>query len=252
VEQEFQPADGSPPAAQTGTQTIDRAANLLVGVLEGDRPRAVGDLAAQAGLPKSTASRLLAALERNGLVEQEGNRGGFRAGPVVVRFAHRGLVGANLVELAQEPLAKLGELTGETINLAVAGPGGVEHLAQVESRHFLGTGQWIGRRVPYERTANGKVLLAFGAAEAPDGLAEELARVRADGFATAVDELEEGLTAIAVPVFGETGDAAAAISVSGPTLRLTPERIEEIRPAITEQGLALSRRLGHREEGTAA
>jgi IclR family transcriptional regulator, acetate operon repressor len=245
VEQEFQP----PP----GTQTIDRAANLLVGVLEGDRPRAVGDLAAQAGLPKSTASRLLAALERNGLVEQEGNRGGFRAGPVVVRFAHRGLVATNLVDLAREPLEALGELTGETINLAVPGPGGVEHLAQVESRHFLGTGQWVGRRVPYQRTANGKVLVAFGAAAVPEGAdLDELARVRADGFATAVDELEEGLTAIAVPVFGESGDAVAAISISGPTLRLTPERLEELRPAITEQGQALSRRLGHREEGTAA
>jgi DNA-binding IclR family transcriptional regulator len=240
VEQEFQP-----PA---GTQTIDRAANLLVGVLEGERPRAVGDLAAQAGLPKSTASRLLAALERNGLVEQEGNRGGFRAGPVVVRFAHRGLVAANLVDAARESLEALGELTGETINLGVPGPNGVEHLAQIESRHFLGAGQWVGRSVPYELSANGRVLVAFGAAEAPID-PQLLARVRGDGFATVVDELEEGLTAIAVPVFGESGDAIAALSVSGPTLRLTPERLAEIQPAITEQGLALSRRLGHRDEG---
>jgi DNA-binding IclR family transcriptional regulator len=240
VEQEFQPPAGS--------QTIDRAANLLVGVLEGERPRAVGDLAAEAGLPKSTASRLLAALERNGLVEQEGNRGGFRAGPVVVRFAHRGLVGANIVDLAQESLESLGELTGETINLGVPGPNGVEHLAQIESRHFLGAGQWVGRSVSYERSANGKVLVAFGAADAPLD-ADVLERVRADGFATAIDELEEGLTAIAVPVFGESGDAIAAISVSGPTLRLSPERIEELRPAITEEGQALSRRLGHRDEG---
>jgi IclR family transcriptional regulator, acetate operon repressor len=249
VEQEFQPADGAVGGAPTGAQTIDRAANLLVGVLEGERPRAVGELAAQAGLPKSTASRLLAALERNGLVEQEGNRGGFRAGPVVVRFAHRGLVSANLVDVARESLETLGELTGETINLGVPGPNGVEHLAQIESRHFLGAGQWVGRRVPYEHSANGKVLVAFGAAEAPLE-PKLLARVRAEGFATAIDELEEGLTAVAVPVFGETGDAVAAISISGPTLRLTPERIEELRPAITEQGLALSRRLGHRDEGT--
>jgi IclR family transcriptional regulator, acetate operon repressor len=231
-----------------GAQTIDRAANLLVGVLEGDRPRAVGELAAEAGLPKSTASRLLAALERNGLVEQEGNRGGFRAGPVVVRFAHRGLVATNLVDLSRESLVALGELTGETINLGVPGPNGVEHLAQIESRHFLGAGQWVGRSVAYEPSANGRVLVAFGAAEAPID-PELLARVRADGFATVVDELEEGLTATAVPVFGESGDAIAALSVSGPTLRLTPKRLAEIQPAITEQGLALSRRLGHRDEG---
>jgi IclR family transcriptional regulator, acetate operon repressor len=220
-------------------------------VLESEAPRPLGELAADAGLPKSTASRLLGALERNGLVEQEGNRGGFRAGPVVVRFAHRGLVAANIVDLARESLESLGELTGETINLGVPGPNGVEHLAQIESRHFLGAGQWVGRSVRYEHSANGKVLVAFGAAEAALD-EEELARVRADGFATAVDELEEGLAAIAVPIFGETGDAVAAISVSGPTLRLTPARLEELRPAITEQGLALSRRLGHREEGASA
>jgi IclR family transcriptional regulator, acetate operon repressor len=248
MEQEFQPASAAT-ESPAGSQTIDRAAGLLVGVLEGERPRAVGDLAAQAGLPKSTASRLLAALERNGLVEQEGNRGGFRAGPVMVRFAHRGLVATNLVDAAKPSLELLGELTGETINLGVPGPNGVEHLAQVESRHFLGAGQWVGRSVPYDHSANGKVLVAFGAAEA-DVDPKLLERVRAEGFASAIDELEEGLTAVAVPVFGETGDAVAAISVSGPTLRLTPERIEELRPAITEQGLALSRRLGHRDEGT--
>src|SRR5215218_3429638 len=85
VEQEFQPAKG--------TQTIDRGAQLLALVLEADAPRELGELAADAGLPKSTASRLLSALERNGLVEQEGLRGRFRAGPVLLRFATRVLPG---------------------------------------------------------------------------------------------------------------------------------------------------------------
>src|SRR5215210_6076956 len=98
VEQEFQGAveEGAP----AGTQVIDRGAQLLALVLEADVPRGLTDLAADAGLPKSTASRLLNALERNGLVEQQGMRGRFRAGPVVLRFAGRGLVGRNLIELA--------------------------------------------------------------------------------------------------------------------------------------------------------
>ena len=64
---------------------------MLALVLEAKAPRALGDLAADAGLPKSTASRLLGALERNGLVEQEGLRGAFRAGPVMARFAGGGI-----------------------------------------------------------------------------------------------------------------------------------------------------------------
>jgi IclR family transcriptional regulator, acetate operon repressor len=228
VEQEF----------QRGTQTIDRAAQLLTLVLEADEPRALSDLAGDAELPKSTASRLLSALERQGLVEQHGRRGSFEPGPVLRRYANRG----QLVELAQPHLEKLSAISGETINLAVPGPLGVEHLAQVESRHFLGTGQWVGRRVPYDCTAVGKVFLAFGTATIADAerLAEEIARVRRDGCATAIDELEVGLSSLAAPV----GDGMAALSISGPTLRLDAQHMAELQPALIHEAAALGRDMG--------
>ena len=72
-----------------------------------------------------------------------------------------------MVELARPSLDALGEATGETINLAVPARHGVEHVAQVESRHFLGAGQWLGRSVDYHCTANGKVFMAFGRATMP-------------------------------------------------------------------------------------
>jgi IclR family transcriptional regulator, acetate operon repressor len=224
VEQEF----------QRGTQTIDRAAQLLTLVLEADEPRALSDLAGAASLPKSTASRLLSALERQGLVEQHGRRGSFEPGPVLRRFANRG----QLVELAQPHLERLSEISGETINLAVPGPLGVEHLAQIESRHFLGTGDWVGRRVPYDRTAVGKVLVAFGAADA-ELEPTMIARVRRDGYATAVDELEVGLTGMAAPVLGAGGRAIAALSISGPTLRLGSKQIEDLYPTMIDEAQAL-------------
>jgi len=259
VEQEFQPTPG--------TQSIDRGAQLLALVLESDAPRALGELAADAGLPKSTASRILGALERNGLVEQEGMRGAFRAGPVMARFAGRGISLRHLAELSERPMAALAEATGETINVAVAGPGGVEHVAQVDSRHYLGTSHWVGRRVPYHCSANGKVLLAFAAAGATAGeleartsrtiveparLAVELEKARRDGFASAVDELELGLSAIAAPVLDDSGRAIAALSVSGPTLRLSPRRIAELRPIVIKQARALGELLGRRTEGVHA
>jgi IclR family acetate operon transcriptional repressor len=259
VEQEFQPTPG--------TQSIDRGAQLLALVLESDAPRALGELAADAGLPKSTASRILGALERNGLVEQEGMRGAFRAGPVMARFAGRGISLRRLAELSERPMAALAEATGETINVAVAGPAGVEHVAQVDSRHYLGTSHWVGRRVPYHCSANGKVLLAFSAAGAnageleartsrtivePARLAAELEGVRREGFASAVDELELGLSAVAAPVLDDSGRAVAALSVSGPTLRLSPRRIAELRPIVIRQARALGDQLGQRTEGVHA
>jgi IclR family transcriptional regulator, acetate operon repressor len=230
VEQEF----------QRGTQTIDRAAQLLTLVLEADQPRALSDLAGDAALPKSTASRLLSALERQGLVEQQGRRGSFEPGPVLRRFANRG----QLVELAQPHLERLSEISGETINLAVPGPLGVEHLAQIESRHFLGTGDWVGRRVPYHCTAVGKVLVAFGGTD-PGALdPSEIARVRRDGYATAVDELEVGLTGLAAPVIGAGGRAIAALSISGPTLRLGRRQIEDLYPQLIHEARALGHDMG--------
>jgi IclR family transcriptional regulator, acetate operon repressor len=265
VEQEFQDVDRRD--APQGTQAIDRAAQLLTLILDSDEPLGVGDLAQAAELPKSTASRLVSSLERHGLVRRNGARGKVQAGPAILRFAHRGVVERNLVELAQAALDVLGERTGETINLAVPGIRGVEHLAQVDSVHFLGTGQWVGRTVDYHTTAIGKVLVAYGAAELPSGrlrrlapatvvdraaLEAELARVRDESFATAIDELEPGLTALAAPVHGPTGDVVAALSISGPTLRLSPERIAEIKPVLTREAAALSARLGHRDKGRRA
>src|SRR3954462_619019 len=265
VEQEFQDVDRRD--APTGTQAIDRAAQLLTLVLDSDEPLGVGDLALAAELPKSTASRLVSSLERHGLVRRNGARGKVQAGPAILRFAHRGIVERSLVDPPQDPLEVLAQASGETVNLAVPGSRGVEHLAQVESRHFLGTGQWVGRTVDYHTTAVGKGLVASGAAELPSGrlrrtapativdrakLETELAKVREAAFATAIDELEPGLAALAAPVHGPTGDVIAALSVSGPTLRLGPDRIAELQPVLTKQAAALSARLGHRDKGRRA
>ncbi|MHB8692635.1 MAG: IclR family transcriptional regulator [Solirubrobacteraceae bacterium] len=260
MEQEFQ--------ASPGTTAVDRSADLLVRVLESERPVALTELASATGIPKSTVSRLLSALERRGLVEQDGQRGRLRPGPAILRVAERSMLERNVVELARPSLDALSEASGETINLAVPALGGVEHVAQVDGRHFLGTGQWLGRTVDYHCTAVGKVFLAFGRAmienQAPELplrrhapatitdprlLRSELTRVRRTGLATAVDELEPGLAAMAAPVRGAGGDVIAALSITGPTLRMTPPRIRQLQGTLIEEALVLSRRLGYRDEG---
>jgi IclR family transcriptional regulator, acetate operon repressor len=233
---------------ETGTQAIDRAAALLVRVVESATPLAVGELAQRSLLPKSTTSRLVAALERHGLVQRTGDRGPLCPGPVLLRFAQSDRPEANLVELARPPLARLAEASGETINLGVSTPLGVEHLAQEDSRHYVGGTNWVGRRVPHDCTANGKVFLAFGAARVPAAVDERvLETIRARGYATAVDELEQGLSALAAPVFGPGGRVVAALSISGPTIRLTSERMTALAPLLAEQVRELSSRLGYPE-----
>ena len=151
------------PSETSGTQAIERAAQLLVRVVEAPSPPSIGELAGDANLPKSTTSRLVAALERQGLVQRLGDRGRVRPGPVLLRFADRDGT-ATLIELARPSLAGLAAASGETINLAVPGPDGVEHLAQEDTAHLVGVTDWVGRRVPFDQAANGKCFLAFGLA----------------------------------------------------------------------------------------
>ena len=210
-------------------------------------------------LPKSTASRLVRALERQGLVERDGARGSVRPGPVLVRFARGSAGNADLVAVATDTLRSLAEKSGETVNLAIPGRTGVEHLAQRDSRHFIGGTNWVGRTAPLHCTANGKVLLAFGAAQLPAGQLErltphtvvdsaaleiELAAVRARGYATTLEELEPGLVAVAAPVFDPgSGEAVAALSISGPTIRLTPTRLDELGALLIAHAAELTTRL---------
>jgi len=232
----------------TGTQAIDRAAQLLVRVVESAEPQSIGELAQRSGLPKSTTSRLVAALERQGLVQRIEDRGRLRPGPVLLRYANRDTA-ETLVELAAPSLRRLADASGETINLAVPGPDGVEHLAQEDTAHFVGVTDWVGRKVPFELAANGKCFLAFGGAARQNA---ELRRVRARGYATSIDELEVGLTAIAAPVLGQNGDAIAALSISGPTNRLTSDRIAQLAPLLVDEAHQLATRLGHTDHARGA
>ena len=272
MEQQFQvdpedAADGYRANGGTGTPgttAVDRGADLLVRVLESEQPVALSELVSASGIPKSTASRLVSALERRGLIEQDGERGRLRPGPAILRVAERGMLERNLVELAGPSLDALSQLSGETINLALPAHGGVEHVAQVESVHFLGAGQWLGRLVEYHCTAVGKVFMAFGRATMParalrsytaatisdpQQLREQVEVVRREEFAAAIDELEIGLAAIAAPVRGAGGEVVAALSISGPTVRMTPARIAELQPVLIEEARSLSRRLGNTEQG---
>ena len=244
---------------RAGTQSIDRAARLLIRVVESSRPATIGQLADETGLPKSTTSRLVGALERQGLVQRDTGRGSVRPGPVLRRFAQRGRDERDLVELASLSLDRLATATGETVNVAVPAPLGVEQLDQRDSRHFLGSTNWVGRRVPFHCSANGKVFLAFGTVPVPAELERltehtvvdpimlerELAGIRERGYATAVDELEPGLWAVAAPLRGAGGTVDAALSVSGPTVRLLDGRLEEVGTLLAREARALSARLGN-------
>jgi DNA-binding IclR family transcriptional regulator len=243
-----------------GTQSIDRAAQLLVHVLETAEPPTVGELSERSGLPKSTTSRLVAALERQGLMQRDAGRGVLTPGPVLSAYARRAAPGGDLVALAAASLDRLARRSGETVNLGVATETAAVMLDQRDSRHILGSTNWVGRRVAPHVSVVGKVFLAEGEMPFPQGALEpagprsitdpdelraELELTRARGYATALDELEPGLWAVAAPVRDASGRVVAALSVSGPTVRLEEGQLEELGQLVRDEAVVLSTRNGY-------
>ena len=239
---------------EDGAQAIDRAARILVRLVESDEVVTLSSVMEDTQLPKSTAARLLRALERNGLAQRR-RGGGFRPGPVLVEYARRDTSVGDLATLAWPFLERLGQMTGETTNVAIPTPGGVARVAQVDSNHPLGAGNWVGSRIPIHASSMGKVFMAFGAAQPPFGrlarlgpntivdmgeLLDELDQVRRVGFATTWEELDAGLCSTAAPVRGSRGTVIAAISVSAPTVRTSRERLAELSGQVVVEADALT------------
>lgn len=250
-------------ASENGARAIDRAARILVRLVESDDAVTLSGLMEETRLPKSTAARLLRALERSGLAQRRAG-GGFRPGPVLVDYARRDSSVGDLATLARPFLERLEQTTGETANVAIPTPSGVARLAQVDSRHPLGAGNWIGSRIPPHASSLGKVFMALGAAQPPTGrlarlgpktitsmddLLAELERVRRDGYATTWQELEAGLCSTAAPVRGSRGTVIAAISVSAPTVRTTRERLADLSEQVVDAADALSNHIRTRTDG---
>jgi len=233
---------GTTPVATSATyQSAERVLALLASFEDGHPELSVTEIAASLGVHKSTASRLAATLERAGFLARSGRR--YRLGVEIIRLGTVALRSADIVAVMQPAMEKLSQLTGETINLAVPAGPDVLNIAEVPSTYILSSsGGWIGRRTKPHAVANGKVLLAFGALPLParlerytehtiTGLAAleaELASVRRDGYAKAAAELEDGLMAVAAPVFGAGGGCVAALSISGPAYRMPPADLDEL------------------------
>jgi len=254
-------------ATQVGSQAVDRATALLTLVVESGAPRTFTSLVDELGLAKSTTSRLLQALERSRLVQRD-QAGAFRPGALFSLYAARPSAVHDLAELARPTLERLGELTEETVNLAVPRGSELVDIAQVDSRYVLGATNWVGVDVPAHCTALGKVLYAYGSLPLPKGNLERrtahspvdraqldhaLVEVRRRGWAASLDELELGLAAVAAPVRGVDGAVLAAVSVSGPTTRINDRGITAIGEILVAELRGLSTQLGNRatSEGVA-
>jgi DNA-binding IclR family transcriptional regulator len=251
-------------------QTVDRALRLLLLFEEVDQEYRVGEMAAMLGVDKSIASRLAATLASRGFLERAPDSEAFRIGPELGRLGVLSVGGShNLIELARRPMESLAAETAETVNLARLEDHKVVNIAQVDGAHLVGVGDWIGWKTEPHATANGKVLLAF-AENTPEDLSlqtpleafteqtitdsedlcSELERVRSEGWASTLGELEDGFNGVAVPVSDALGGCRASLSVSGPVYRMPPARLPEIAVLCKRAAEEISVSLGKARSST--
>lgn len=251
--------DGGRPSA---IQSVDRAIHVLE-VLAQRGLAGVTEVAGELGVHKSTASRLIQALEARELVEQDVTRGKYRLGLGILRLAGATTARLDVVQEARPTARSLALDTGETVNIAVLSDRAALYLDQVAGSTAVPSHNWVGQRIPLHATSNGKVLLSgltdpqvrkeLGRSlpsytphtvTSPTDLLAELDRVRTDGCSIVRDELEIGLTAVAAPLCNVHGDVVASLSISGPTFRFTDDVLDDLCRKVMTAAEAISVRLG--------
>ncbi len=255
------------PPPYPGTQAILRAVALLKAFTDAHPERGLTELARAVGLNKTTAYRLLTALESEGMVMRRAAGDAYRLGPEAVALGGRALRSNNLRLASHVELEALAQHTGETATLEVLSGDQVLILDEVPGPHLIGSTQSVGTRWPAHATSTGKALLAYLTdAQRKDvfqpplarltdktittlaRLRSELAAVRERGYATAIEELESGYVAVGAPLRNHDGQVVAAISVGGPSLRLTADRTADLAEKVIQAADRISERLGFRPE----
>ncbi|MFJ6661882.1 IclR family transcriptional regulator [Streptomyces sp. NPDC091377] len=245
-------------------QSVDRAISVLE-ILAQRGEAGVSEVAGEIEVHKSTAFRLLGALEARGLVEQAGERGKYRLGFGIVRLAGAVTRRIDITQQGRPVCERLAEELGETVNIAVMQEQYAINLYQVRGPGAITAHNWVGQLTPLHATSSGKILLAYLPSKeraallssagmkkvtprtitARTKLEKNLAEARERGYAFTLEELEVGLHAMAAPVRNRDGDAIAALSASGPGYRLTEERLHELSPVLLKGAQEISHRMGY-------
>ena len=243
----------------TGVGTLDRAIAVIDAVDRGARSHA--QIVTETGLARTTAHRILKALEAHGFVLAQGDQG-YRLGPRLLQLGLRSLQEISLREVGHTALERLAAVTSESAQLYVAGTYGERVCVDaVQSSSELRTIVPIGAVLPITAGSAGKVFMSWfpetlreelvGIAEATtqatptgDRLRRQLVQVRRQGWASSAGERKEGVGSVSAPVLDASGELIAVVSVSGPTSRVTRTGAKQYAPAVIAAAREIEQALG--------
>jgi DNA-binding IclR family transcriptional regulator len=222
------------------------------------------------GIHKSTAHRFLKHLERERyLIRTEA--GAYLIGPRLSQLSPRGNQEATLQAVARPILWELWKATQETVNLAVLDQGTVLYVDVIESPHEFRLSSRIGTRRSVHVTALGKALAAFLPAEPRENILgsiafqpatprtignlvqfrQELDKIQRQGYAVDDEEAVQGARCVSAPILNSEGEPIAAVSVSGPVTRVSPNQVAALAGAVTSAARAISLAMGFTQRESA-
>lgn len=265
------PSPDASPAKRNNSSSLRRALSLLTFIAEsasaGTYP-SLPDLAAGTGLPKSTLKRLIDPLIERGLVRHESATGRYGLGPYTASLGGVYLNQLDIRTTARPALEALTQSVQETSHLLMLAGTEVVCIDKVDSSNPVRMYSWIGNRLPLYCTAGGKSLLAHqpesivrSVIEAgltqltphtittEERLREELRLVRAESVAVDDAENQDGIRCVGAPIFDQSSHPTVAISVSGPTTRLTRDRLPQLTEVVRRAAAEISAQLGAGETG---
>ncbi|MBP2666198.1 MAG: IclR family transcriptional regulator [Firmicutes bacterium] len=236
-----------------GLRTLERGLDILDIFSGGATKLTLTEIAAKINLSPSTASRLLNTLLNRGYLSRDAETKKYVIGSHALRLNASSFRTFDLRPLAEPIMRRLAERYNESITLYVALDGQRVCIDRVETTHALRHVVNVGDRLPLDRGAGGKVLLAWLSAEERKTLGSivekvsvaELAQIRKRGYAISMGERDQGVGAIAAPVFDAEGRIQCSLSLSAPVVRLDREGFERMVPDIVEAALQISTGLGY-------
>ncbi len=254
-------------------QVLERSLGILDLLCQEGPELSLIELSERLKLHKSTTHRLLGVLEQHRFIEKSANNGKYRLGLKLFELGSKAIAHLDWREKARRHLQRLAFETGETAHLCILDDGEVLYLEKVEAPRTVRVPSIVGRRYPAHCGAAGKTLLAFRSEEevgelvkrrglkaytrntltTPAQLKEALRGVRDQGYAVDNEEFEEGLECIGAPIRDYSGRVVAAISIAGPTFRITEDKLPVLARTVMDVAKELSADLGfrHAEEPTA-
>ena len=245
-------------------QVLDRALALLDVLSQNGPDLTLVQISESLGLHKSTAHRLIMVLERHRLIERHSGNSKYRLGLKLFELGTRAVSQLDLRERARPFLEQVVAAISETVHLCIYDSGEVVYLDKVEPARSVRLASSVGRRNPAHCTAVGKAIMAFlpqsqveagvqkhgfrkltrNSLSTKMELNADLARVRQRGYAVDNEENEEGVCCVGAVVRDYTGEPVAAISASGPTFRISHDKIPLVAQSVMAAANSLSRELG--------